>query len=82
MPKGVDPSSVAMRNQMDPPADVLVALKAGKQQGQITTSQLRERGLDGRMLMDCLPEEERVPHLTVVGTKARSVEGIHVHRAR
>ena len=34
------------------------------------------------MLMEYLPWEERLPHVTVVGTKARTVEGIVVHRAR
>ena len=113
---------------------MLVALKAAEQQGQVTTRQLRERGLDGQavlrrvrrgtlhrvyrgvyavghtgvtreghcmaavlacgehgaylswfsagMLMAYLPWEERLPHVTVVGTKARSVDGIVTHRAR
>lgn len=113
---------------------MLVALKAARQQGQITTRQLRERGLDGQavlrrtrrgtlhrvyrgvyavghagvtregrcmaavlacgehgaylswfwagMLMEYLPWEERLPHVTVVGTKARRVDGIVIHRAR
>lgn len=34
------------------------------------------------MLMEYLPWEERIPHVTVVGTKARSIDGIHTHRAR
>ena len=34
------------------------------------------------MLCDYLPWEERVPDVTVVATKARTVQGIRVHRAR
>ncbi len=34
------------------------------------------------MLCDYLPWEERLPDVTVVGTKARAVRGIRVHRAR
>ena len=133
MPRRVDPSRCARRNAKDPPPDVLVALKAADQKGQITNDQLRACGLDrgavlrraragrlhltypgvyavghaavtreGRlmaavlacgeaaylswfsagMLLAYLPWEERLPHVTVVGTKARSVTGIHAHRAR
>lgn len=34
------------------------------------------------MLLEFLPWEERLPHVTVVATKARRIEGIRVHRAR
>jgi hypothetical protein len=133
MPKGVDPFEVAIRPQKDPPPDVLVALRAAEQEGQITTPQLRAYGLDshavlrrvrsgwlhpmyrgvyavghagvkreGRFMaavlacgdrawlswfaagvhMEFMAWEEGPPHVTVVGTKARRVEGIVVHRAR
>jgi hypothetical protein len=47
MPKGVDPSRLAIRDQTAPPPDVLVALRAAEQQGQITTAELRVCGLNG-----------------------------------
>jgi predicted transcriptional regulator of viral defense system len=34
------------------------------------------------MLLEYLPREERLPDVTVVGSKARRVHGINVHRAR
>ncbi len=34
------------------------------------------------MLGECLPWEDRLPDVTVVATKARTVQGIRVHRAR
>ena len=34
------------------------------------------------MLCEYLPWDERLPDVTVVGTKARTVRGIRVHRAR
>lgn len=34
------------------------------------------------MLMEYLPWEDRLPHVTVLGTKAPRVDGVEVHRAR